>query len=310
MNTGVKTLDRPLARFGVRAVDYATLLKPELTGLSVLTALFGTFMALTAGFDLRPFLVVLAGTLMVGGGAGALNQFIERREDALMKRTERRPLPSARVRPVEALLFGSLLSVAGIVLLTVAGSFLAGMVAFLTSVSYLFLYTPLKKYTPAATFIGGIPGALPPVIGWAVVRDDITIEPVLLFLILFAWQMPHFYSLAWLYRKDYQRAGFSILTVGDPTGRRTARRMFFYSGLLVALMPATLAAGMTTPLSLTIAVLLGAGMLTLSWMFLRRCATASAEEGQKSMNVIARRLFFASLIYVPVFIVIISAGKL
>ncbi len=310
MNTGVKIIERPLARIGVRAVDYVTLLKPELTGLSVLTALFGTFLAQSAGFELRPFLVVLAGTMMVGGGAGALNQFIERREDALMKRTERRPLPSARVRPVEALLFGSLLSVAGVVLLTVAGSFLAGTVAFLTSASYLFLYTPLKKYTPAATFVGGIPGALPPVIGWTVVRADITIEPVLLFLILFAWQMPHFYSLAWLYRKDYERAGFSILTVGDSTGRRTARRMFFYSALLLALMPASLAAGMTTPLSFAVTLLLGAGMLALSWMFLRNCGRAESEAGVKSMNVIARRLFFASLVYIPVLILVISAGRL
>jgi len=310
VNTTVKTLDHPLARIALRAVDYVTLCKPELTGLSVLTALFGTFLAQTAGFELRPFLVVLAGTLMVGGGAGTLNQFIERREDGLMKRTERRPLPSARVRPVEALLLGTFLSVAGVALLAVAGSFLSGLVALLTSVSYLFLYTPLKKYTPAATFIGGIPGALPPVIGWTAVRPDITLEPVLLFLILFAWQMPHFYSLAWLYRKDYQRAGFSILTVGDTSGLKTARRMIFYSGLLVALGPATLAAGMTTPASFAVTVILGAGMLALSWMFLRNCGGTTSEEGLVSMNVIARRLFFASLVYVPVWILVISAGRL
>jgi protoheme IX farnesyltransferase len=310
VNSGVKILDRPLARLGVRAADYVTLLKPELTGLSVLTALFGTFLAQSSGFDLRPFLVVLAGTLMVGGGAGALNQFIERREDALMKRTERRPLPSARVHPSEALLLGTILSVSGILLLAVQGTFLAGMVAFLTSVSYLFLYTPLKKYTPAATFIGGIPGALPPVIGWTVVRPEITVEPVVLFLILFAWQMPHFYSLAWLYRRDYERAGFSILTVGDHTGLRTARRMTLYSGLLVALGPVTLVAGMTSLLSCAVTVLLGAGMLILSWMFLRHCGSGLTDDRQKSLNVIARRLFFASLIYVPVLIVAISADRL
>src|SRR3972149_967155 len=244
MSAGVKALESPLGRMGVRTVDYVTLLKPELTGLSVLTALFGAFLAQTGGFELRPLLVVLAGTLMVGGGAGTLNQFIERRGDSLMKRTERRPLSSARIPPAEALLFGSALSIAGVLLLAIAGTLFAGMVAFVTSTSYLFLYTPLKKYTPAATFIGGVPRGVPPVIGWTAVRTDLGIEPVLLFLILFAWQMPHFYSLAWMYPKDYQRAGFSILTVSDTTGRNTARRMVLYSALLCAPGPVAVAAGM------------------------------------------------------------------
>lgn len=309
MNAGVKTLDTPLGRIGVRTADYLTLLKPELTGLSVLTALFGTYLAQTGGFDLRPFLVVLVGTLMVGGGAGTLNQYIERREDALMKRTERRPLPSARVRPIEALVLGSILSVGGIIFLWAAGTFLAGMVAFITSASYLFLYTPLKKITPGATFIGGIPGALPPVIGWTVVRTDINFVPVLLFLILFAWQMPHFYSLAWMYRRDYQRAGFSILTVGDSTGRKTAWRMVLYSGFLVALGPLTLLAGMTTVISFLVTLLLGAGMLVLSWMFLRNTGPLLTEESQKTQNTIARRIFFASLVYIPVLILAISFDK-
>ncbi|HLB00281.1 MAG TPA: heme o synthase [Bacteroidota bacterium] len=309
MSAGVKALESPLGRMGVRTVDYVTLLKPELTGLSVLTALFGAFLAQTGGFELRPLLVVLAGTLMVGGGAGTLNQFIERREDSLMKRTERRPLPSARIQPAEALLFGSALSIAGVLLLAIAGTLFAGMVAFVTSTSYLFLYTPLKKYTPAATFIGGIPGALPPVIGWTAVRTDLGIEPVLLFLILFAWQMPHFYSLAWMYRKDYQRAGFSILTVSDTTGRNTARRMVLYSALLVALGPVTFAAGMTSVLSFSVTLFLGAGLLVLSWMFLRNTGSRESEERQKSMNAIARRIFFASLVYIPVLILAISADR-
>lgn len=307
MTTGVKTLDRPLGRLAVRAVDYITLMKPELTGLSVFTALFGTYLAQDGGFDLRPFLVVFAGTLLVGGGAGALNQYIERREDSLMKRTERRPLPSSRVAPAEALILGSLLSVTGVALLFTAGNFLSGMTAFVTSASYLFLYTPLKRYTPAATFIGGIPGALPPVIGWTVVRNDIGIEAVLLFLILFAWQMPHFYSLAWLYRKDYARAGYAILTVRDTTGIRTARRMVGYSAVLVLLAAGTYASGMTGAASSVLAVLLGSGMLFLSWKFFRSVRDEQSEEQQKTMNQLARRLFFASLVYLPLLIIGISA---
>ena len=311
MTTGVKTfdrpIDRPIDRLAVRAADYLSLMKPELTGLSVITALFGTFLAQSGGLELRPFLVVFAGTLLVGGGAGALNQYIERGEDSMMKRTERRPLPSGRVAPTEALILGILLSVVGVVLLFATANTLSGMTAFVTSASYLFLYTPLKRYTPSATFVGGIPGALPPVIGWTVVRNEIGIEAVLLFLILFAWQMPHFYSLAWMYRKDYARAGYAILTVRDVTGRKTARRMVFYSVLLVLLAVPLYLSGMTGVASSAVTVVLGAGMLWLSLMFQRSVRAVASEEQQKTMNHLARRLFFASLMYLPLLILVITA---
>lgn len=309
MTTGIKTLDRPIDRAAVRAADYITLLKPELTGLSVITALFGTFLAQTAGLELRPFLVVFAGTLLVGGGAGALNQYIERVEDSMMKRTERRPLPSARVAPAEALVLGSLLSVVGIVLLFTAGNPLSGMTAFITSASYLFLYTPLKHYTPAATFVGGIPGALPPVIGWTVVRNEIGVEAILLFLVLFAWQMPHFYSLAWMYRRDYARAGYAILTVRDAGGVKTARRMVFYSAGLVLLAVPLYLSGMTGPVSSGAAVALGAAMLWLSLSFRGKVRAPASEDQQKALNHLARRLFFASLIYLPILILVIAADS-
>ncbi len=309
MTTGVKTFDGPIDRAAVRAADYLTLMKPELTGLSVITALFGTFLAQTGGLEIRPFLVVFAGTLLVGGGAGALNQYIERVEDSMMKRTERRPLPSGRVASAEALILGTLLSVVGVVLLFTAGNALSGMIASITSVSYLFLYTPLKRYTPAATFIGGIPGALPPVIGWTVVRNEVGVEAVLLFLILFAWQMPHFYSLAWMYRKDYARAGYAILTVRDESGLKTARRMVFYSVTLVLLTLPIYLSGMTGAASSVVAVGLGAAMLWLSLMFHRNVRAAASEEQQKTLNHLARRLFFASLIYLPLLILVITADS-
>jgi protoheme IX farnesyltransferase len=310
MNTGVRALESPFARIAERAVDYASLMKPELTGLSVFTALFGTLLAQGGFVELRPFLVVFAGTLLVGSGAGTINQFIERREDALMKRTERRPLPAGRVAAAEALVLGALLSVVGIALLFTAGNFISGMTAFVTSASYLFLYTPLKKVTPAATFIGGIPGALPPVIGWTVVRNGIGVEAVVLFLILFAWQMPHFYSLAWLYRKDYARAGYAVLTVRDATGVRTARRTVFYSALLVLLGAATFAAGMTGIVSTVLAIALGGGMLSLSVQFSRNVRAGTTEERLAVVNRSARRLFFASLVYLPALIICIAAGTL
>lgn len=310
MTTGARTLDASFARIVERSADYCTLMKPELTGLSVSTALFGTFLALGGLTDLRPFLVVFAGTLLVGAGAGTLNQFLERREDGRMKRTERRPLPSARVAPAEALVLGSLLSAVGIALLFTAGNFLSGMTAFVTSASYLFLYTPLKKITPAATFIGGIPGALPPVIGWTVVRNSIDVEPVVLFLILFAWQMPHFYSLAWLYRKDYARAGYAILTVRDSTGERTARRAVAYSGLLLLLGAATWATGLTGPVPTILTLALGGWMLALAVGFARAVRTATTDADHQAANRAARRLFFASLVYLPLLIVVIAAGTL
>jgi protoheme IX farnesyltransferase len=310
MNTDVRAFESPFARIAERGVDYASLMKPELTGLSVFTALFGTFLAQGGVADLRPFLVVFAGTLLVGSGAGTLNQFIERREDALMKRTERRPLPSGRVTAAEALVLGALLSVVGVALLFTAGNFTSGMTAFVTSASYLFLYTPLKKITPAATFIGGIPGALPPVIGWTVVRDGIGAEAVVLFLILFAWQMPHFYSLAWLYRKDYARAGYAILTVRDASGLRTARRTVFYSAVLVLLAAATRATGMTGTVSTLLTLALGGGMLALAVQFSRNVRAGVTEERLPAVNRSARRLFFASLIYLPVLIVGIAVDTL
>jgi protoheme IX farnesyltransferase len=223
-----------------------------------------------------------------------------------MKRTERRPLPAGRVTPAGALVAGSLISIAGVALLFTAGNFLSGMTAFVTWASYLFLYTPLKRITPAATFIGGIPGALPPVIGWTVVRNEIGIEAVLLFMILFAWQMPHFYSLAWLYRKDYARAGYAVLTVRDATGIRTARRMVLYSSGLVLLPFATFAAGMTGAASSLLGLALGAGMLFLSWKFRAGVLRPPDEETHGDINRLARRLFFASLLYLPLLILGIS----
>lgn len=308
MNTTARTLERPGARIALRAADYLTLMKPELTGLSVLTALFGTWLAQEGSFDLRPFLVVLSGTLFVGGGAGALNQYLERREDALMKRTERRPLPSGRVAPWEALLLGAVLSPAGIVLLVAGANLLTGAIAAVVSVSYLFLYTPLKKITPAATFIGGIPGALPPVIGWTAVRDGVGPEAALLFLVLFAWQMPHFYSLAWMYRRDYARAGYAMLTSRDESGLRTGNRMVAYSAGLLLLAPALYAAEMGGAWSSLAALALGAAMLLPAWRFRTLAGDAPSEERQQEMNRTARRLFFASLLYLPLLILAISAG--
>ena len=149
----------------------------------------------------------LFGTLLVGSGTGTLNQFIERKHDAMMRRTENRPLPSGRLTPGEVFIFGSLIAILGVTELVLFTNLLAGILAALTLVTYLFLYTPLKRITWFSTIIGGIPGALPPMIGWAAAKNSLSVEAWILFGILFFWQMPHFFALAWMYRKDYDARG-------------------------------------------------------------------------------------------------------
>ncbi len=281
-----------------RLADYAALTKPELTLLSVLTALGGAYLASTGATHYVEMLHVLLGTALVGGGAGALNQVMECNDDALMKRTEHRPLPSGRLPAWQAAIFGGVLSVAGLVYLFVLTNFLAAFLAAATLVTYVALYTPLKKVTPFATVLGGIPGALPPMIGWAAVRGEISLEPWVLFAIVFFWQMPHFLALAWMYRKDYARAGFRMLTVLDRDGSVTGRQILVYS---IALLPATV---LPTYVGLTgVMYFVGGAIAALSFLSFSIRFVLS----QTSSN--ARRLFYASLFYLPVLALLIILDR-
>jgi protoheme IX farnesyltransferase len=291
--TGAIALERS------KFADYVTLMKPELTLLSVATALGGVYLGSNGHIQLAMMFHTLFGTLLVGGGAGALNQFIERKYDAMMRRTENRPLPSGRLAPLEALLFGIALCVLGIVELTLFTNALAGLLALLTLVTYLFLYTPLKRITWVSTIIGGIPGALPPMIGWAAARNEITIEAWILFGILFLWQMPHFFSLAWMYRKDYERAGYPMLPVLDEEGNRTSLQIMIYC---IGLIPVSL-----------LLTLVG----QLGWVYFAGAASAGAaflyiafELFETRSNHSARKLFFASLLYLPVLLAFMVMDKL
>jgi protoheme IX farnesyltransferase len=269
--------------------DYAMLMKPELTLLSVLTAVGSAFLALNGSSHYYLLVHAFIGTTLVGSAAGVLNQYIERQYDALMKRTERRPLPSGRVQPIEALVFGIVLSVSGISYLTLFTNWAATSLAVLTLVSYLAIYTPLKRKTPFATVVGGIPGALPPLIGWAIVRGSVSMEAWSLFFILFFWQMPHFLSVAWMYRNDYARAGYKLLTVLDPSCAVTSRQILVYS---IALVPASLMpmlVGITGMLYFIGALMLSIGFLAIATRlyFVRT-------------NFAARKLFYASVLFLPV----------
>lgn len=220
-----------------RLAPYLELTKPRLTALAVLTAGMGFLLGTNSPFLFEKFLMMLLGTTCVGAGAAVLNQLLEKEADSKMNRTKRRPIPSGRVSLESALTLGVILSVAGLLILSLGTNLLAGSLAVLTLTSYLFLYTPLKSRSALCTLVGAIPGALPPMIGWAAATGTLGKEAWLLFAILFLWQLPHFLALAWKFRDDYARAGFKMLPVLDPDGGLTFRQITLYC---LALVPVTL----------------------------------------------------------------------
>ncbi len=273
----------------VAFADRWELTKPGITGMVVLTAAVGFLMASRGPLQLARLAAALAGTGLVAAGAAVLNQVLERTSDAAMVRTRRRPLPAGRVAAKDASVFGAVLTTAGLgTLLAGCGPLAAGF-AFVTWASYLFLYTPLKRRTPLATLIGAVPGALPPVIGWSAARGSVELGAFILFAILFLWQIPHFLAIAWLYRDDYARAGFPMLPVLDREGRFTARQALVHSLALLAVSLTPVLAGMAGGLYLAGAFTLGGALSLFSVRLL----------GARDLPS-ARRLFFASVVYLPV----------
>jgi len=277
-----------VAKRAQRTADFVTLTKPRLNFLVLITTLGGMYIAAPDGVALPVLFHALVGTALVAGGAAALNQVWERDTDGLMRRTRRRPIPGGRLRAVDGAWFGTLLSAAGLIELTWKVNPLASAVAAATLVSYVFVYTPLKTRTSLSTLVGAIPGALPPVIGWAAATGTISIGAIVLFGIVFLWQMPHFLAIAWLYRDDYRQARIPLLPVLEPDGRRTGQQALLYAAALwpVSLLPAAIGLA-DVPYSL-LATLLGAGLIALSAMFARERTILSA-----------RRLFLYSIIYLP-----------
>ena len=218
-----------------RVADYLQLTRPRIGAMALFTVAVGYFIG--AGGDARAMVLfhTLLGTALVAMGSSALNQWMERKTDALMKRTANRPLPSGRLHPAEAFAFGALLGIGGTVYLAMTVPHLsAAIIAAVTLLSYVFIYTPLKRVTVWNTVVGAVPGALPPLIGWCAARGSITLEGASLFAILFVWQLPHFFAIAWLYRDDYAAGGMRMLPAVDPDGRLTAQAMI---GLCVLLIP-------------------------------------------------------------------------
>jgi protoheme IX farnesyltransferase len=217
-----------------RWLDFVELTKPRIAVLVLFTVAIGAMLASPDVPDVLLLIHTLIGTGLVAAGASALNQLLERHTDALMHRTENRPLPAARLQPLEVLAFGVALSITGLAWLAVTGRHpLAAAVAAITHLSYVFVYTPLKRKTTLNTLVGAVPGALPPVIGWTAVTGTLDMPALMIFMIVFLWQVPHFLAIAWMYRDDYAAAGMRMLPVGDVSGGLTARQMLLYSAVLV-----------------------------------------------------------------------------
>ena len=280
--------DSSVARSASRLNDFVTLTKPRLNMLVLVTTLAGLYLAAPEGVAFPILLHALVGTALVAGGAAAFNQVWERRTDALMGRTRRRPIPAGRLGATESMWFASVLSAAGLVELAVFVNGLSAVVAAVTLSSYVLAYTPLKRRTSLSTLVGAIPGALPPVIGWAAAAGDITLPAIVLFGIVFLWQMPHFLAIAWLYRHEYAAAGIPLLPVLEPDGRRTGRQALLYAAALwpVSLMPTLV--GLAGGTYIAVATVLGCILILLSAQFAR----------ERSMQS-ARRLFLFTIIYLP-----------
>ncbi len=276
-----------LAASPARVGDFLELTKPRITTLVLVTAAAGYAIGAGRGLDPAVFVALLSGTALVAGGASALNQYSERETDALMDRTRRRPLPSGRVTPPEALAFGLVLSAAGLVLLAAIHP-LTAVLGAAALTSYVLLYTPLKRLTSLCTVVGAVPGAIPPMMGWAAARGTLGLGAWALFAVLFLWQLPHFLAIGWIYREDYARGGFPMLPVMDKDGRSTGRQMMLYSA---ALLPVTLLAGATASA--------GTGYLwsalALGLLFF---ASSTGFAKTRSLGA-ARLLFLVSILYLP-----------
>ncbi len=269
--------------------DFIALTKPGLVVMLVLTTCVGFYLGTDGPVDWLQLLHTLAGTTLAAGGTLALNQFMERDRDALMQRTRKRPLPAGKLRPVQALWFGVGITAVGLLYLALVVNVLSSVVTAAITATYLFLYTPLKHRTTLSTVFGAVPGALPPVTGWAAARNELGLEAGVLFAILFLWQMPHALALAWLFREDYARGGFQLLPTVDPDGRFTSVQILINCLALTAFSLVPTILGIAGVLYFYAALAAGLGLLAFAIHLTVTRTQASA-----------RNLFFASLVFLVV----------
>jgi len=278
--------------------DFAELVKARLTLLVLLTTAVGFYLGATGSINYVALFHAVFGTALAAAGAAALNQWWERRLDALMQRTKTRPIPAGRMLPRDALIAGSLLAIAGVIYLARACNWLSASLAAATILIYIFAYTPLKRISTTNTLVGAIPGALPPMIGWAAASGRLDPGAWSLFAILFFWQMPHFFAIAWMYREDYARAGFQMVSRGDETGTRSASQsvLFCIVLLLVSGIPAFLR--VVSSWYLPAELVLNGLFIFMAMRFLRTQAAVDA-----------RRLFLTSILYLPLLLIALVLTK-
>jgi protoheme IX farnesyltransferase len=302
MTTALTSAADPLpatrSHLASKLADYWMLTKPEVNFLVLVSTLVGFYLASPQHLNWVRLVHTLLGTLLVASGTATLNQFAERKFDAQMHRTVRRPLPAGRLAPSEALWFGIALSVVGGIYLAALVNVLSSALALLTLTTYLLFYTPLKRKTSLCTLVGAFPGAMPPLIGWAAARGSLEVGAWVLYAILFLWQFPHFLAIAWLYREDYSRAGYLMLPPGDKEGRRMAWQVVLCS---LALIPISL---MPTWLGQTgLIYFVGAFVLGLAFL---NCGAHLAVTRSKAL---ARRLLLASIVYLPLVFALMILDK-
>ena len=278
--------------------DWWELTKPRLSLMSVATAVLGYFAA-GPNLDLAVFFSLCLGTTLAAFGCGVLNQWWERDSDARMARTADRPIAAGRISPLHGLLYGIALSAAGVLLLLWQVNPAASALTLATVLLYVLAYTPLKKVTPLATELGAIPGALPPLIGWVAAGAGFSTMGWVLFAILFAWQIPHFMAISWMCRSDYERGGFKMLSVADTTGRRVAIKALAWTLLLIGLSLLPLREAQIGWPLLVVALVLGYAHLAPAIRFLRKPAEP----------LHARKLFMATLLYLPVYLGALVADR-
>ena len=277
--------------------DYVELTKPNIVALILVTVAAGFYLGANGPLAIDVLAHTLLGSALVAAGSNALNQILERRIDAQMRRTQSRPLPSGRLRTSASAVFAWGLGAAGVLYLLAFTNVIVAALAAATLASYVFLYTPLKRHTSLSTLIGAVPGALPILGGWAAARHDLALEAWALFGIVFLWQLPHFLALAWLYREDYARAGLRMLSVTDGADA-TFRQALLYA---VALLPVSLVPSVLGTTGLVYFV--GAAALAI-WLIVATAAVALDHAPRK-----ARRLFFVTIVYLPAILLLMVVDK-
>ncbi len=282
-----------------RVGDVLMLAKPRLNSLVVLTSAGGYYMGAQGAMDPIALAVASAGTALVAAGAAAINQVDERDVDRLMERTRQRPMADARLTVAQGRAVAAAFAGAGLATLWIGANQVAALVALATFLIYAFIYTPLKRRTSLSTVVGAVPGALPPLVGWAAARGTVGgVEPWTLFALMFVWQLPHFLAIAWLYREDYARAGLPMLSVVDPHGGVIGRQAALWAAMLVPVSLLPFQFGLTTAIYALGAFVLGLLQLGLAIGFARHRSLANA-----------RRLFYASILYLPLLWILMALAR-